>query len=177
MAVRKILKLGNPVLRLASEDVSEDEILTRDFKKLLRDMFETMEHAEGVGLAAPQIGILKKLVVVGNDPKHPDHSPEVPKQVIVNPKITPLTSDLEGHWEGCLSVPGMKGYVERPVKIRMEYRDESFKLHDEVIEGYRAIVMQHECDHLFGVLYVDRLKSTQLFGFTEDVNTGGKELD
>jgi len=179
MAVRKILRIGNPLLRELALDVSESEIGTKDFKKLIRDMFETMRFAEGVGLAAPQIGILKKIVVVGSEEDNNRYkgSPAVPEQVIINPEITPLSPAGEGFWEGCLSVPGMRGYVERPEKIRMKWRDENFEPHEETIEGYRAIVMQHECDHLFGVLYVDRLKSTKLFGFNEDVDTEGKLLD
>jgi len=132
-----------------------------------------------VGLAAPQIGILKKIVVVGQEDDNDRYkgTPAVPEQVIINPIITPLLPPGDGFWEGCLSVPGMRGFVERPSKINMKWFDENFQPHEEVIEGYRAIVMQHECDHLFGVLYVDRLKSTKLFGFNEDVETEGKLLD
>ncbi|BDA79022.1 hypothetical protein LPTSP3_g19520 [Leptospira kobayashii] len=179
MAVRKILRIGNPLLRKLAEDVLESEVQTKDFKKLIRDMFETMRFAEGVGLAAPQIGILKKIVVVGQEDDNQRYkgTPEVPNQVIINPEITPLAPAGDGFWEGCLSVPGMRGYVERPSKINLKWRDENFEPHEETIEGYRAIVMQHEIDHLFGVLYVDRLKSTKLFGYNEDIDTEGKILD
>ncbi len=179
MAVRKILKLGNPLLRKISEDVAEEEVLTKEFKKLIRDMFDTMKHAEGVGLAAPQIGVLKKLVVVGveEDSSRYKGSPSIPEQIIINPVIEPLTDEVEGFWEGCLSIPGMRGYVERPNRIRMKWRDEKFHLHEKEISGFQAIVMQHECDHLFGTLYVDRLKSPQLFGFTDEMETNGQELD
>jgi peptide deformylase len=179
MAVRKILRIGNPLLRETSEDVLESEVGTKEFKKLIRDMFETMRFAEGVGLAAPQIGIMKKIVVVGSEEDNGRYkgSPAVPEQVLINPVITPLAPPADGFWEGCLSVPGMRGYVERPAKIKMVWKDESFNTREEVIEGYRAIVMQHECDHLFGVLYVDRLKSTKLFGYNEDIETEGKLLD
>lgn len=179
MAIRKILRMGNPVLRQMSEDVTEDEVVTKDFKKLIRDMFDTMKHAEGVGLAAPQIGILKKIVVVGSEEESPRYqsSPKVTSQIILNPVITPTTEEVDGFWEGCLSVPGMRGYVERPKSIHMTWRDEKFEPHEEDITGFRAIVMQHECDHLFGTLYVDRLKSPTLFGFNEEVDTHGKDLD
>ncbi|WP_411822799.1 peptide deformylase [Leptospira sp. 'Mane'] len=179
MAVRKILRIGNPLLRQLAEDVLESEVQTKDFKKLIRDMFETMRFAEGVGLAAPQIGILKKIVVVGQEDDNQRYkgTPEVPNQVIINPEITPLAPAGDGFWEGCLSVPGMRGYVERPSKINLKWRDENFEPREEIIEGYRAIVMQHEIDHLFGVLYVDRLKSTKLFGYNEDIDTDGKILD
>jgi peptide deformylase len=179
MAIRKILRIGNPLLRKISEDITEDEVSTKDFKKLIRDMFDTMKHADGVGLAAPQIGILKKLVVVGTeeDPGRYKGAPEVPSQIIINPVIQPITENKDGFWEGCLSVPGMRGYVERPNQIKMTWRDEKFNLHEETISGFRAIVMQHECDHLFGTLYVDRLKSPKLFGYNEEIDTQGKDLD
>jgi peptide deformylase len=141
-------------------------------------MFETMRSADGVGLAAPQIGILKKLVVVGaeDNSRYPD-SPSVKEQIIINPVITPLTEEKDGYWEGCLSVPGMRGLVERPKKIKMEYRNEKFEEKIEIIEGFRAIVMQHECDHLFGTLYVDRLKDPKLFGYNEELDSKIKILD
>lgn len=167
------------MLRKISEDITEDEVTTKDFKKLIRDMFDTMKHADGVGLAAPQIGVLKKLVVVGTEeePTRYKGAPEVPSQIIINPVIEHLTEDKDGFWEGCLSVPGMRGYVERPNKIKMTWRDEKFNLHEEIISGFRAVVLQHECDHLFGTLYVDRLKSPKLFGFNEEIDTQGKDLD
>lgn len=179
MAVRKILKIGNPLLRKVSEDVTEDEIHTKEFKKLIRDMFETMEYAEGVGLAAPQIGVLKKIVVVGYEESSNQYkvSDSLKSQVILNPVIQPLTNEVEGFWEGCLSVPGMRGFVERPKKIHMTWRDEKFNLHEEEITGFKAIVMQHECDHLFGTLYVDRIKDPKLFGFVDELEQMEKVLD
>lgn len=178
MAARKILKLGDPLLRQVSEDLTEEEVNEKEFKKIIRDMFDTMKFAEGVGLAAPQIGILKKLVVVGieKSERYPD-APPIEQQIIINPKITPLDSPAKGYWEGCLSVPGMRGYVERPAKIKMEWRDEKFEPHSEIIEGYKAIVYQHEVDHLYGILYVDRLKDTKLFGYSDTIDTDGEELD
>ena len=119
MAIRKVLKLGDPLLRKLSEDVLEDEVTTKDFKRLVRDMFDTMKHEKGVGLAAPQIGILKKIVVIGEEPERYEEAAGIPLHVIINPKITPLEKATEkGFWEGCLSVPGMRGYVERPRKIK-----------------------------------------------------------
>jgi peptide deformylase len=178
MAVRKILRIGNPLLRKQSEDIHPDEVGTKEFKKLIRDMFETMKSADGVGLAAPQIGVLKKLVVVGSEdnPRYPG-SPPVGEQIIINPIITPLTEEVDGYWEGCLSVPGMRGLVERPKKIKMVYRNEKFEEKTDIIEGFRAIVMQHECDHLFGTLYVDRLKDPKLFGYNEELDSKIKILD
>lgn len=176
MSVRKILKIGDPLLRKTSEVVSPDELGTKEFKKLIRDMFDTMRHADGVGLAAPQIGIMKKIVVVGSEPDD-DGSVTVPEKILINPEITPLTESVDGNWEGCLSVPGMRGYVERPNKIRMKWMDEKGNSHDETIQGYQAVVYQHECDHLNGVLYVDRLKSTKMFGFNDSMELSGPILD
>ncbi len=178
MSVRKIIKIGDPLLRKNSENVHPDELGTKEFKKLIRDMFDTMRHAEGVGLAAPQIGILKKIVVVGSDPE--DDGPvnsRVPERILINPEITPITESVDGNWEGCLSVPAMRGYVERPNQIKMKWMDEKGNSHEETFKGYPAIVYQHECDHLNGVLYVDRLKSTKLFGFNDSMELTGPIID
>jgi peptide deformylase len=181
MAVRKVLKLGNPELRKISQPVDEAEIGTKEFKKLLKDMFETMRYENGVGLAAPQIGVLKRLVVIGTEEENPRYpkSEKLISHILINPVITHLApaKDGNGFWEGCLSVPGMRGYVERPEKIQIEYYDEKWNKVQKIVEGFQAIVYQHECDHLDGILYVDRLKSPRLFGFTDEVETVGKELD
>lgn len=178
MAARKVLRLGDPELRKISQEVTEDECKTKEFKKIIKDMFDTMKFESGVGLAAPQIGVLKRLVVVGveKSERYPG-TPDIKEEVIINPVITPLEPKGEGFWEGCLSVPGMRGLVERPNKIKMEWQDEKWKHHTEIIEGYRAIVYQHECDHLDGILYVDRLKDTKLFGYTDIIDTQGNEIE
>lgn len=179
MAVIKVLRLGNPQLRLKSTPVSQDEIGTKDFKRLIRDMFDTMRFEQGIGLAAPQIGVLKKLVIVGiqeENPRYPD-APQIEEHILINPIITPLADPGKGYWEGCLSVPGMRGFVERPSKIKLEYYDEKWNYVNKIVEGFPAVVYQHECDHLEGVLYVDRLKSPKMFGFTEEIDTKGNELD
>lgn len=181
MAILKVLRMGNPELRKRSLEVTEDEIRTKEFKKLIRDMFDTMRHQVGIGLAAPQIGILKRVVVIGTEeenPRYPD-APRLTDHILINPVLTPLSEPIEGQgfWEGCLSVPGMRGYVERPTKIKIEYLDEKWNPISKVVEGFPAIVYQHECDHLDGVLYVDRLKSSKMFGFIEETDTGGRDLD
>jgi len=173
MAVRKILRIGHPILRKKSEPVPATEIRSSETKKLIRDMFDTLEQAAGIGLAAPQIGILKQIVIVGF--AAPEDSSEfnerkIQKRVLINPEITVLDAPLEGSWEGCLSIPEMRGYVERKRKIRVRWSDEKEEEHDEVITGYDAVVVQHECDHLNGVLYVDRLKDPQLFGFNDELD-------
>ena len=170
MAVRKILKMGDPLLRKTSEPVTEDEIRTKEFKKLVRDMFDTMKQNDGVGLAAPQIGELKQLLIVGHQEssRYPD-TPAVREQIIINPVITAIGQETSGMWEGCLSVPGMRGYVERPVKIKMEWMNEKFEPQSEIFDDFQAVVFQHEVDHLRGVLYVDKLKSTKMFGFNDSL--------
>lgn len=181
MAVRNVLKLGNPELRKISVPVDENEVGTKEFKKLIKEMFETMRYENGIGLAAPQIGVLKRLVVIGTEEENPRYpkAGRLKDHILINPIITPLNSPKEGEgfWEGCLSVPGMRGYIERPNKIQIEYFDEKWNKIQKTIEGFQAIVYQHECDHLDGVLYVDRLKSPKLFGFTDEVDTEGKEID
>lgn len=178
MAARKVLRLGDPVLRKISQAITEDETKTKEFKKLIKDMFDTMKFENGVGLAAPQIGVLKRLVVVGveNSERYPG-TPDIEERILINPVITALAPPGAGFWEGCLSVPGMRGLVERPNKIKIEWYDEKWNHHSEIVEGYRAIVFQHECDHLDGVLYVDRLKDIKLFGYTDVIDTQGNELD
>ncbi|MCB1177045.1 MAG: peptide deformylase [Leptospiraceae bacterium] len=181
MAVKKVLRLGNPELRKVSQPIEESEVGTKEFKRIIRDMFETMRFESGIGLAAPQIGILKRLVVIGSEEENPRYpkADRLTDHILINPVITHLEPSKEGDgfWEGCLSVPGMRGYVERPEKIQIEYYDEKWNHIKKIVEGFPAIVYQHECDHLDGVLYVDRLKDPRLFGFTEEMNTEGKELD
>ncbi len=175
MAVRNILRIGNPLLREKSSEVPITEIRSKEIKDLVKDMFDSMKNANGIGLAAPQIGVLKKVVIIGYEPS--ERYPEVQfdkeidgvkYRVLINPVIEYLTDETIGFWEGCLSVPGMRGYVERPKKIRVKFYDMNEEFHDEIVEGFEAIVIQHECDHLEGILYVDRLKDTRLFGFDEE---------
>jgi peptide deformylase len=179
MAVRRVLKLGNPTLRKKSLPVEESEVGTKEFKKLIGDLFDTMRFEKGVGLAAPQIGVLKRIVVVGKEEeneRYPD-TPKIIDQILINPVIIPMGPPKDGFWEGCLSLPGMRGYVERPAKIKLEYYDEKWKFHSQLIEDFNAIVYQHECDHLDGVLYIDRIKDPKMFGYTDEIETKGKELD
>lgn len=167
MAVRKVLRLGDPRLREASQEVPDNEIGSKEIKKLIRDMFDTMTENEGAGLAAPQIGVMKRIFVTGLESSVDG---QYQKKVFINPVIEYLTDKTDGLWEGCLSLPGMRGYVERPNKIRLKWIDEKDEPNDQVIEGYEAIVIQHEFDHLNGALYVDRLKDTRLFGFNEELS-------
>jgi peptide deformylase len=173
MAVRSILRAGNPLLRKRSQEFTEAEIRSPETAALIADMFDTMEKAHGQGLAAPQIGVLKRLVIVRlfrEEGSGRDRQESFIDRVLFNPQIEILEGSKLGSWEGCLSVPGMAGYVERKRRIRLTFLDETARKHEELVEGYDAVVYQHECDHLDGVLYVDRLADPRLFGFDEDLD-------
>ena len=167
MAIRDILKMGNPDLLKVSEpvDFEQDDLAT-----LIEDMKETMKANDGAGLAAPQIGVFKRLVIFGFDTN--DRYPEadsVPFTVLINPIITPLSDEKENGWEGCLSVPGLRGVVPRYTHIKYEgYDAEGNKLEREV-EDFHARVVQHECDHLDGILYPMKIEDYRYFGFHEEI--------
>jgi peptide deformylase len=167
MAIRDILKMGNPDLLKVSEpvDFEKDDLTT-----LIEDMKETMKANDGAGLAAPQIGVFKRLVIFGFDTN--DRYPEadsVPFTVLINPIITPLSDEKENGWEGCLSVPGLRGVVPRFTHIKYEgYDAEGNKLEREV-EDFHARVVQHECDHLDGILYPMKIEDYRYFGFHEEI--------
>ncbi|MBN9114569.1 MAG: peptide deformylase, partial [Pandoraea sp.] len=141
---------------------------TPELRELVADMFDTMKHANGAGLAAPQIGVDLQVVIFGfeHNERYPD-APEVPETVLINPVITPLTQDMEEGWEGCLSVPGLRGMVNRYSMLRYEGVDQYGRAIDRVAEGFHARVVQHECDHLIGKLYPMRITDFSKFGFTE----------
>ncbi len=167
MAVRRILRLGDPVLREVSTEVPENELASKELKKLIRDMYDTMDNNDGAGLAAPQIGVQKRIFVVSID--QGSDQPGI-RKVYINPVLKHLTDVKDSNWEGCLSIPGMRGLVERPRKIQISYFDEKQEKREDIVEGFEAIVLQHEFDHLDGILYVDRLKDTRLFGYNEELN-------
>lgn len=174
MPIRNIIKLGDPRLRHVSEQVALTELQSKEIKDLIRDMNDSMNAAGGVGLAAPQIGAFKRVVIIGSQEltenvRYPNQ-PAIPYRVLINPEIKPLTSSVDGFFEGCLSIPGMRGFVERPNKIQLTYYDTNENQLQETIEGFEAIVVQHECDHLDGILYVDRLKDWRLFGYEEEIS-------
>ena len=168
MAVRTILRMGDPRLLQSAAPV-------RDFsdpalRALIVDLQETMLAAGGAGLAAPQIGVGLQVVVFGfeSSPRYPDAEP-VPETILVNPLITPLGDEMEEGWEGCLSVPGMRGVVPRHLRIRYRGFDERGEAIDRTVSGFHARVVQHECDHLDGVLYPMRMRDFTRFGFTEEL--------
>lgn len=167
MAIRDILKMGNPDLLKVSEpvDFKKDDLTT-----LIEDMKETMKAHEGAGLAAPQIGVFKRLVIFGFDTneRYPE-ADSVPFTVLINPIITPLSDEQENGWEGCLSVPGLRGVVPRYTHIKYEgYGAEGNKIEREVGD-FHARVVQHECDHLDGILYPMKIEDYRYFGFHEEI--------
>ena len=171
MSVREIIKMGNPVLREIAEDFSPKEILSEETQSLVEDMWDSMEAAGGIGLAAPQIGISKQLAVIRLQ-EQSDRYPDMKDSedfVIFNPKITVLDQTEQGFWEGCLSIPGLRGYVERPRNIRVDYLDEDAKPKSIEIDEFLATVFQHEIDHLIGRLYVDRMKDITTLTYEDEM--------
>jgi peptide deformylase len=165
MAVREILKMGDPRLLRIAQPVRE--FGTPALRALVDDLFETMAAARGAGLAAPQIGEDVQLVIFGfeRNERYPD-APAVPQTVLVNPTITPLTDEMEDAWEGCLSVPGLRGVVPRLKRIRYTGFDAEGRPIDREAEGFHARVVQHECDHLIGRLYPTRMRDLTQLGYT-----------
>lgn len=165
MAVREILKMGDPRLLRVAEPVTEFD--TPAMRELIADMFDTMHDANGAGLAAPQIGVNLQLVIFGfkQNLRYPD-APQVPETVLINPVLTPLADDMEEGFEGCLSVPGLRGSVPRYTRLRYEGVDQHQQPIRRDVEGFHARVVQHEVDHLLGILYPARIRDFSKFGFT-----------
>jgi len=174
--IRKILRMGDPRLLRIAPPVPDAMLGGTELDALIADMFETMHAADGVGLAAPQIGVDLQLVIFGFDSseRYPE-APAVPQTVLLNPLITPLSQDLEEGWEGCLSVPGLRGAVSRYSMIRYQGVDPRGAPIDRRADGFHARVVQHECDHLIGRLYPSRITDFSKFGYTE-VLFPGQEL-
>lgn len=165
MAVREILKMGDPRLLRVAKPVRDFD--TPELHALVQDLFDTMHAADGAGLAAPQIGVDLAVVIFGfaKNQRYPD-APPVPQTVLVNPVIEPLSDDEEEGWEGCLSVPGLRGVVPRFARIRYRGFDARGTPVEREAEGFHARVVQHECDHLIGKLYPMRVRDFTRFGFT-----------
>ena len=172
--IRDVLRMGEPLLWQKSIPVESFD--TPELAELLQDMRDTMAHLNGAGLAAPQIGVRLRVVIFGvhANPRYPDVE-EVPDTVLINPVITPLANDMEEGWEGCLSVPGMRGWVPRYTKLKYSGYDEKGKRFVREVSGFHARVVQHECDHLDGVLYPMRIRDFTKFGFN-DALFPGQEL-
>jgi peptide deformylase len=159
MAILKVARLGHPVLREKSLPVSIDEIRSPEIQRLIDDMVETMREYNGAGLAAPQVHVLKQICVieVQGNPRYPE-APAIPLTVLIDPVVTLLTEEVEDGWEGCLSVPDMRGVVPRPTAVRLEAYDREGARIDVVAKEFFARVIQHETDHLHGTVYLDRMR-------------------
>jgi len=166
VTVRTVLKMGDPRLLQVSAPV--ELIEAQNLAPLLEDMWDTMAAENGAGLAAPQIGVLQRVVIFGyeDNPRYPD-APAVPETVLINPLITPLDDSTEDGWEGCLSVPGLRGLVPRYRSIRYQGFDQFGNAIDREVGGFHARVVQHECDHLDGMLYPQRMTDMRHFGYLD----------
>ena len=169
--IRPVLRMGDPLLLQVSKPVAQFN--APELKELLQDMRDTMAHLNGAGLAAPQIGVLARVVIFGvkSNPRYPDVE-EVPDTVLINPVLEPLSDEMEEGWEGCLSVPGMRGLVPRSLKIRYSGFDETGNPFTREVQGFHARVVQHEVDHLDGILYPRRIRDLTQFGFIEALFPG-----
>jgi peptide deformylase len=164
--IREILRMGDPRLLRVAEPVSRFD--TPKLRQLLADMFDTMRAADGAGLAAPQIGVGLRVVVFGfeSNDRYPD-APAVPETILINPVIEPLDNSVQDGWEGCLSVPGLRGLVPRFERVRYRGFDERGVVLQREVDGFHARVVQHECDHLDGILYPMRVRDLRAFGFAD----------
>lgn len=169
MSILKVAQLGHPILRKIAAKVPVDNIQSPEHQRLIDDMIETMREYDGVGLAAPQVHVSLQIAVmeIHENPRYPGQ-PEIPVTVFINPVITPMTEEEMEVWEGCLSVRGLRGAVRRPKKIHLLAFDRDGNTIDRVYEGFPAIAIQHETDHLFGKVFLDRMKDLSKLAFIEE---------
>ena len=169
MAILNVARLGNPVLRKIAEPVSPEAIGAPSIQRLIDDLIETMREYDGAGLAAPQVHVSQQIVIfeVEGNPRYPD-AESIPLTVLINPKITPTSQRMEEDWEGCLSVPDLRGQVPRYTQVRVEAYDRLGKKLNYVAKDFQARVVQHECDHLLGKVFLDRMKSMDSLSFTRE---------
>ncbi len=170
MAIRPILRMGHPLLRQSSRELTPAEIGSDMVNTLIQDLVETMHAASGLGIAAPQVGELVQLSVIeftGDNSRYPNMGDQK-RTVFINPRLQVLEAEVQGFWEGCLSVPDLRGLVFRPKKVAVDYLDEKGLSHYLVAEGFFATVLQHEFDHLDGVLYIDRVQDRTQLAFVDE---------
>ncbi len=174
--IREVLKMGDPLLLQQAQPLEQFD--TPELHPLLAELRDTMAHLSGAGLAAPQIGIGLQVVIFGveQNPRYPQ-AEEIPDTVLINPVLTPLSDELEEDWEGCLSVPGLRGMVPRHTRLRYQGYDEKGERIDRSVSGFHARVVQHECDHLMGILYPMRIRDFSKFGFIQALFPGEDILD
>jgi peptide deformylase len=166
MAIKPVLRMGEPLLFAQAEPVTAFD--TPELHALIQDMQDTMESMNGAGIAAPQIDVSLRVVIfgVGSNPRYPD-AEQVPYTVLINPVLTPVGEEMEDGWEGCLSVPGMRGVVPRFTRLHYTGFDQFGQIIDRLVSGFHARVVQHECDHLDGILYPMRIQDLTNFGYTD----------
>ena len=177
MAVQEVIKMGHPLLLVRAKEV--EEFGTPELKQLIVDMKDTMDSLNGAGLAAPQIAVSKRVVIFGisDNPRYPDAN-SVPETILINPEVSIIGSERDSAWEGCLSVPGMRGLVPRYTSIRYRGQDIEGNIIEREAHGFHARVVQHEVDHLDGILYPSRIENLRDFGFEDTLfeNSGDEEL-
>ncbi len=175
MRIRNLLRIGHPALRARAAEVPDNWFGSERLQQLIDDLFDTKSTFSGAGLAAPQIGEPWRVFVVGmgQNPRYPDADP-LPERALINPVIKSIGNELIAGWEGCLSVPGLRGEVERWRSIHLTWQDREGTFHTEEIQDFHARVVQHENDHLNGVLFPDRLTSPLAFGFTDELQAHGR---
>ncbi|MBI3785241.1 MAG: peptide deformylase [Deltaproteobacteria bacterium] len=169
MAILKVARLGHPVLRKVAEPVAIEGIKSPQVQQFIDDLIETMIEYDGAGLAAPQVHVSQQIVVfeVQGNPRYPD-AESIPLTVLINPKITPQTKEADEDWEGCLSVPDLRGKVPRFTQVKIEAYDRQGKRLNYVAKGFEARVAQHECDHLLGKVFLDRMTSMESLSFVKE---------
>jgi peptide deformylase len=174
--LRPVLKMGDPLLLQVAKPVEQFD--SPELHALLADMHDTMAALNGAGLAAPQVGVSQQVVIfgVGSNPRYPQ-AESVPYTVLINPQLDPLDDEMEEGWEGCLSVPGMRGLVPRYSRLRYRGFDQFGKPLDRSVSGFHARVVQHEVDHLLGILYPMRIRDLRNFGFNETLFPGQELVD
>lgn len=169
MPVRPIVRLGHPALRAPAQPVSPERLREAEIQQLIDDMVETMHGAAGVGLAAPQLGVELQIFVYASQ-GHPERHPDIPLHVVINPMITPHHRELVYDWEGCLSIPDLRGMVPRHLSVRVQGLDREGGRLDYVASDFEARIVQHEYDHLNGIVFLDRMRDLRTLGYTEEWN-------
>jgi len=175
MGIRNVLRIGHPALRRCAAEIPNEWFGSQRLQQLIDDLFDTKLAYSGAGLAAPQIDEPWRIFVVGmeHNPRYPDAHP-LPERVLINPVIKSIGDELISGWEGCLSVPGLRGEVERSQRIHLKWQGREGDFHTEELRGFHARVVQHEKDHLDGVLFPDRLTTPLAFGFTDELQAHGR---
>lgn len=170
MTVHTVIRMGHPTLKRVADLITQDEFNSPALRELISDLYETMKLEKGIGIAAPQINISKQIALIElpEDNERYGKLEKTPLLVIINPTITVIDPTLQGYWEGCLSVPGLKGFVERPRHIRVDFFDEQGAEKSMEVEGFLSTVFQHELDHLFGYVYIERMKDLSKITYLDE---------